>query len=382
MLQLNRPPRKIVWLEALLIVLVFTTPIVAISFPSVILPGIHSMNATSLQTPTYAESSRATILGENNWTQWKLNPTQSPVSLNESTGELVLTGEFPASSVSSAFSISRSLVANLTTYPIMYMSIRVSQGASYGIRFYTSSTRGSVVSLWADTDALNHRPGIGQSENVQVNMVQLTELNTGKVFGSVNSVSLYVERGASSRPTNFSLQLAKFEFLDYPFIPAHSPGSYHAIYIGLSQLQQNPTLTLRSVQLRGHLNASKGAVFVPYFIQGLSVYPGLVNTIISAPIDVSTTITISVTNGKLFSDNLPTEATALVIIAASGTLTQLVVENISLNYYSRTAQTSSSPSQDRAIYVNDAFFLLLLPASVIVLVLGQLRKTKLTKTNA
>src|SRR6267143_3017498 len=110
MLQLNRPPRKIVWLEALLIVLVFTTPIVAISFPSVILPGIHSMNATSLQTPTYAESSRATILGENNWTQWKLNPTQSPVSLNESTGELVLTGEFPASSVSSAFSISRSLV--------------------------------------------------------------------------------------------------------------------------------------------------------------------------------------------------------------------------------------------------------------------------------
>jgi hypothetical protein len=336
------------------------------------------MNVTSLQTPTYAESSRAITFEENNWTQWSASPSQGSVSMNYSKNGLLLTGNFPASTEPSAFSISRSLAVNLTAYPIMYMLIKVSSGVSYGIRFY-SRTSGLVVPLWSETDEFNHRLGTGEFENVQVNMPQVIELNTGKIFDAVSGVTVYVERSPSIQTTDLSLQIGKFEFLDYPLTSAQLAGSYHAIYVGLSQIQEKPSLTLRSVRIQARLNASMGTVFVPYFIKGLEVYSGTVYSITMAPIDVSITIDIPVRNAKLFSDRLPIETAAFVIVAASGTLTQMLVENISLNYFSRAAQTSSLPSQGAAIYVDDGFFMLLLPASVILLLYAQLRRTKTAK---
>src|SRR5437016_9094135 len=70
-----------------------------------------------------------------------------------------------------ALSIVRTLTVNLTAYPIMYMLINVSPSISYGIRFYSQSS-GSTVPLWAESDALSHRGGPGQAENIQVNMFQ------------------------------------------------------------------------------------------------------------------------------------------------------------------------------------------------------------------
>jgi hypothetical protein len=66
------------------------------------------------------------------------------------------------------------------------------------------------------------------------------------------------------------------------------------------------------------------------------------------------------------------------LVAASGTFTRLSVENISLNYYSKTAQTSSIPVQGRNSYLNNVFFFLLLPVSVIVLLYGEMRRAKPT----
>jgi hypothetical protein len=335
------------------------------------------MNVTSLQTPTYAESSRAITFEENNWTQWTMSPSQGGVSMNSSKNGLLLTGNFPASTEPFAFSISRSLAVNLTAYPIMYMLIKVSSGVSYGIRFY-SRTSGLVVPLWSETDAFNHRPGTGEFENVQVNMPQVIELNTGKIFNEVTDVTVYVERGSSIQKTDFSIQIGKFEFLDYPLGSAQLAGSYHAIYVGLSQIQEMSSLTLRSVKIQARLNASMGTVFVPYFIKGLEVYSGAVYSITVFPFDVSITIDIPVQNAKLFSDRLPIETAAFVIVAASGTLTQMLVESISLNYFSRAAQTSSLPSQGpAAVYVDYGFFMLLLPASVILLLYAQRRRTKI-----
>jgi hypothetical protein len=372
--------RRMLFAKVIIIGLVFGAPLSALSLPRVILPGPQAVDATSLQTPSYGESRVALIQGENNWTQWRLNSAQNNASLNTSNG-LVLTGELPPSPNPSAISMSRTLVVNLTEYPIVYMLVNVSTGVSYGIRFFSSASGGAVVPLWSDNDVLDHRLGTGRLDGFQINMLQMIEENTGKIFNALGGVTVYVERGPSSQSTDFSFQIEKFEFLDYPLVPARSVGSYHAIYIGLNQLQQNPSLMLRSVQIQGRLNASKGAVFVPYFIQGLSVYPGSVYTFTTGPVEVSLIITLGAPTANPFSDKLPIETSALVMIAASGTLTQLVVQNISLNYYSRTAQAFSAPSQDRGIFVNDAFFIVLLPASIIILILGELRKRKRVEPN-
>src|SRR6266705_1069707 len=103
-------------------------------------------------------------------------------------------------------------------------------------------------------------------------MFHLIESNTGKVYDSTSSVTIYVERSASTQATHFSLQIKKLEFLNFPLLSALASGSYHAIYVGLGQIKENPSFTLRSVEIRGSINASNGMVFVPYFIDGLSVY--------------------------------------------------------------------------------------------------------------
>jgi len=366
---------KTAWITAFIVALVFLMPVLAISLPSVTLPGTRAMDVTSLKTSTYAESSRATILDENNWTMWSLTAQQYGATLAFSSDGVTLMGSFPPSTQPLAFSIVRTLTVNLTAYPIMYMLINVSPSISYGIRFYSQSS-GSTVPLWAESDALSHREGTGQGENVQVNMFQLIESNTGKVYDSTSSVTIYVERSASTQATHFSLQIMKFEFLNFPLLSAPALGSYHAIYVGLSQIEENPSFTLRSVEIRGSINASNGMVFVPYFIDGLSVYQGPAYIISTIPIDLSVTVAITAQGAKSFSDNLPTEKAAIVLVAASGTFTRLSVENISLNYYSKTARTSSIPFQGRNGYLNNAFFFLLLPVSVIVLLYGQVRRAK------
>src|SRR6266581_7810533 len=248
---------KTTWITAFIIALVFFIPVLAISVPPVTLPGTRAMDVTSLKTPTYAESSRATILNENNWTMWSLNSQQYGATLTYSSDGLTLTGSFPPSTQPLALSIVRTLTVNLTAYPIMYILINVSPNISYGIRFYSQSS-GSTVPLWAESDALNHREGTGQAENVQVNMFQLIESNTGKVYDSTSSVTIYVERSASTQTTHFSLQIKKLEFLNFPLLSAPASGSYHAIYVGLGQIKENPSFTLRSVEIRGSINASNG----------------------------------------------------------------------------------------------------------------------------
>lgn len=369
---------KIAWIAIGLMILIFVMPIVAISLPSVTLPGIRTMNVTSSQTPLYGENSQAIILSENNWTRWSSSSGQGGISLNYSSDGMSFSGSFPASNGPQAFSISRTLDVNVTTYPLMYMLVKVSANANYGIRFYSASS-GSSVPLWTESDALDHRPGTGAPENIQLNTIHLIELNTGKFFNTIESVTVYVERSASLQATNFSLQIYRFEFLNFPLTAASKSGSYHALYAGLNQIQLDSFSSLRSVQFQGRINASTGTEFVPYFIEGLSAYPGSVISIGTSPVDLSITIPVTSQGARSFSDNLPIQTVAFVFVTASGTFTQVTVSNISLNYYSRMAQTSLAPTQRWGFLVTDVFFYFALPASVIVLFYSRLVKTKTPK---
>ena len=379
----KRLSNKIVWVEAIIIVMIFTAPLFTISLPQVTLPGIHALDATSLLTPTYAESSRALILSEENWTEWKLNPVSFPVSLNYSAKGLRLTGEFPVNSTFLAVSISRPLAVNLTAYPIDYMLINASLGVRYGIRFFSKTAQGTALPLWVEGDALDHRPGTGQPENVQVNVVHQIAMNLGtvaaKILNTVTSVSVYVERGPSSTSTPFSLQMRRFYFLNFPLESVQSPGQYHAMYIGLNQPQVDPTTPLSSIQIQGRMNASLGTRYLLCFIRGLAVYFGQVYSMGSFPEAMSYSTSLLRLPSKSFSDNLPTGTMTIVFLALSGTLYQFGIESITLNYLFHNAQTSSPPIQNRGFYLYNVFFIVLLPSSVIILVFDHFRRRKRVK---
>src|SRR4029077_12218330 len=152
-------------------------------------------------------------------------------------------------------------------YPILYMLVNVSKGVSYGIRFDTQNADGTIVATWKDADALNHRQGTGQPENIQVNMIQVIRANTNKTVDSLSGVTVYVERVPVLEPTSFSLRISKFEFLNYPLQPAQSRGLYHSLYLTLNITSSTNSLsTLRSIQVEGRLDASPSALYVIYLI--------------------------------------------------------------------------------------------------------------------
>ncbi len=362
----------------LMIALIFLAPLLAITFPQVTLPGIQAVDGRPFLTALYGENDSATIsnIGESRgWSQSLANP--GVAALNSMTDNLSLTGVFPPSNNPMAVTIFKSLSVNLTQYPILYVLMKVSKGVGYGIRFY--SQQADATSLWGEADALNHRSGTGQFENIQANMVQLVEGNTARVVTTLTEVRIYLERGASSAPTSFDLQLQKIEFLKYPFTPANSVGRYHAIYFTLNRPQVSSSWILKSVTLEGHICASSNTVFVLYLIDGLSAYRGGIFNFNQASENQAYTITFPTEKVKAFPDALPTGEFSIVLVSASGTLYQFTPDRVTINYLATTPQTSS-PSQHGTPDAYLAYLGVLLPLSTVILLHDRALRKRSTQT--
>src|SRR5207249_5357862 len=128
------------WLRIILIALVFASPFFSVSLSKITLAGIQSVNIASEITPLYGEDNSATIFSIENYSKWVIEPFSSgSAHLIISTSKLILDGSFQPSSNPSAVSISRQFLANLTQYPIFYVTLNVSKGVSYGVRFDTQN---------------------------------------------------------------------------------------------------------------------------------------------------------------------------------------------------------------------------------------------------
>jgi len=255
------------------------------------------------------------------------------------------------------------------------MLTSVSADVSYGIRFDARSSGGNSFPVWTDGDYLNHRPGQGRLENVQVNMMQMAEANSGRIVDNMSRVKIYVERSASSQPTAFSLELKKFEFLNFPLEPAGSTGSYHALYLDVNIAQLSSSSYLETVNVQGRMNGTPGARVVLYLVRGLTVYGGDVYSFDQSNPEISYTIHVSEQGLRSFSDNLPIRPASVVIVAGSGSLTKFTFRSLTLNYFFRTAQTSAT-QQNISPLVYDSLFLILLPVSVVMLSLEYFRNSK------
>ena len=366
--------RKLAWIELILVALVFTVPFFSIGFSKITLPGIQVANATQDLLPLYGEDPSAALLGIGNYTKWSLNPSPSiGAVLSSSTNKLTLNGTFPASSSPSAVSISRSFVANITQYPILYLQMNVSKGVSYGIRFDMQNPDGNFVATWKDTDVLNHRQGTGRPENIQVNMLQVIQSNTNVSARTLARVTVYVERGPNPGPTRFALLLEKFEFLNYRFKPAESPGLYHSIYLTLNTSgSSNFSSTLRSLSVEGRLNASPNSVYVIYFFFGSIIYRSGTYTYDPASPDEVYLISLPAERLKSFPDNLPISGISVVIVSASGTLYQFGVRSVTINYNSRVTEAASlPPSKDPPIFYIAIF--VFLPLAIALLLYDHFR---------
>ena len=360
---------KLAWIKVILVALVFTAPLFSISFSKLTLSGIQAVNASQDLLPLYGEDHSAALLSIGNYTKWSLNPSPpTGTSLITSTSKLALAGTFQPSPNPSGVSISRKFLANLTQYPIFYMQMNVSKGVSYGIRFDAQNSDGSFVAVWKDTDALNHRQGTGQPENIQANMIQVIRTNMNKTLDNLTRITVYIERVPSTEKTNFTLSMTNFEFLNYRLVPAQSRGLYHSLYLTLNLTSTNSSVsTLRSIQVEGRLDASPNTLYVIYLIDRSTIYRAGIHTYDPASPDQIYLISFPAQKLKSFPDNLPTSDPTIVIVSASGTLYLFSVKSVTLNYAPRETQaTPLPPSKDPPVFYLTIFVLLPLAVAVIL----------------
>ncbi len=356
--------------------LIFIVPLTTASFPQVTLPGTQSVDVTQSLMPVYGEDTAAIVFDVANYSQWSLTPSSATLaSLNASLDGLVLQGTFPPAATGSALTIFRPVQVNLTMYQIFYVSIRVSTGVGYGIRFYSRLPGASTIGLWSDDDALNHRKGTGQFENIQVNMERVIEVNTARAIPTLTEVRVYLERAPSSGPTSFELQLQKFKFFTYPLKPAQSAGAYHAIYFTLRRPQVSSSWVLQTISLEGVLDASANTAYLVYLLSGLNTWRIGPLKYGSAPQSAVYTISLSAVQVKAFSETLPLGELSLVMVASSGILHQFSTKSILLNYLSPEARTSS-PIRTGTPDLHLAILGGLLLVLVSILVYEQLRTKK------
>jgi len=373
--------KRVGWLKLILIALIFMAPFFSLSLSKITLPGTQTVNATQGLSPLYAEGNSATILSIGNYTKWSLNPSPpTGTSLVTSTSKLALAGTFQPNSNPSGVSISRPFLANLTQYPILYVQMSVSKGVSYGIRFDTQNPDGSFATVWKDTDALNHRQGIGQPENIQANMIQVIRTNMNKTVYNLARITVYVERVPSTETTSFTLGMTNFEFLNYRLVPAQSRGLYHSLYLTLNLTSTNSSVsTLRSIQVEGRLDASPNALYVIYLIDQSTIYRAGIHTYDPASPDQSYLITFPAEKLKSFPDNLPTSDPTIVIVSASGTLYLFSVKSVTLNYTPRVTEVATlPPSKDPPVFYLAIF--VLLPLAVAALLYGHFRRERPEKS--
>jgi hypothetical protein len=349
--------------------------------------NIKIVNGQNYLSQMYAESPNASIGFRNNFTNWTLGFASPNATDNivESPNGLTLNGTFPSSSKAMNVVIQDNIFANLTEYPLMYTYVNASSGINYGIRFFSTGSNGSLFPIWRDTDSLNHRPGLGQFENIQVNMPLLALSNSVPSVTNVTRVQFYVERSPEPYPTNFTLTIQSLKFLNYNIVPFQSNQTYHAVYFALGSLpKENASQwVLNKIDLGMSLVGSPSATYTVLQLNGTKAISGY-NYQYSSYVSTYDYSLYPSNPARAFSDIVPPDPGSnnstgvnftIVVVAQSGTLSNIKLDSLSFVYTPTVAPPPSViPTDGVYWYVYLIIFIFLLPLTVALLIYEEFRK--------
>ena len=320
--------------------------------------NLQVVNGKQYLSTVYSEAPNATIGYQSTApSAWSLSGGTSAGTADQLNSPSIVnfSGFFQPSSTGSNTQITRNLFVNVRAYPIVFIQIQVTQGVYYGIRFFTSNTQGTVP-LWNNSDILDHRPGTGSLESIQLNVEDLAEQNIGTRVNNITQVEIYVERPALNSTTTFSLVLQNMEFLNYRLVTYQNDSSYHAVYLTFSKLPtaDNSSWVLNKINLGLQLSATPGAAYEIYQVNGSNVLPGVLyyysSTISSYDYSLYPKGSPSV-----FTDSLPpTHDYTIAIVAQAGTIGNVTVQSLSFVFTS--ADNASSPAVTAATVASEGSF--------------------------
>lgn len=147
--------------------------------------------------------------GFNNITSWTLSGATVPAFL-EVNRSLILRVAFPAKPNPQALSVYRGVNLLLDQDPIITITLRVSTGVSYGIRFFGVTANNISFAAWHEGSILQHRPGKGTQETISANLQVESYLANSKLSltgARITEVLFYLEVPSLTSGT-FTLSLS------------------------------------------------------------------------------------------------------------------------------------------------------------------------------
>jgi hypothetical protein len=305
-----------------------------------------------------------------NLTAWSLSGSAPAIlQLNNS---FSLSVAFPSKSVAQAVSATRSVNLSLEQNPVVTVTLMVTRGVSYGVRFFGVTSNKTSFLAWREGDSLQHRPGLGTSETISANLVSQFYLANQKLplAGSrITKIVFYIEAPVLTSG-NFAMTVAKLQansVLETKATSMEVNGNFTSVVADLGPAITNQGLFQVFVGL--DIDGPSGLTYVPYLTSGASVVAQGFTYVTK----VATTYELAllqpsfVNSSPLFLGK-PTSS-SLIVSAKTGVINFFRLDSISIRYLSAPSAAgqilNSANYQALAYYY--VVFLFVIPIAMVLL---------------
>src|SRR2546421_1190312 len=181
-------------------------------------------NLNSLDSPYYIRLNN-TIWQDllNNASQWHVGYSQPNMTARATAnGALHLNATVASEPYAQAVNLYRSVNFSLAQNPVVLISLEASAGIHYGIRITGQDSSGNPFQAWSESSYLQHRPGLGRTENFTIDVV-VEGYQVNGVFPttglSITSLSFYIE-ATPGQAGNYALNVYGIQLVspsEHPF---------------------------------------------------------------------------------------------------------------------------------------------------------------------
>ncbi len=325
---------------------------------------IRIVDVSNSMLSPYGELNSSSVVGyDDNYSGWV--PTQN-TQVNKNS--LLVSGVFQNASTWTAVSFFKTVNVNITAFPILTVSVNLTTGPRYGIRFFSQYPNGTEYNVWWEGSPLDHRSGIGY-ESLRVNMQREAFLATNHTVQTISKMEFYIEDPPSS-PESFQFTLSRLSF-ENDSLEQVSNNQYRAIYFDLKNApQENASWSLNKVDYGVTVQATQGTTFSIYFFDGPVLYA---STTAARQLYNSLTPSSQIAfypnvQPQIFPELLPTSSTSIVFVATSGTLQSVTVQYANFEFLPTRLGPDLTQQPVGLYYVYFIFFLFLLPVGLAILV--------------
>ncbi len=358
---------------------IVTIMVLTLAIPTVFLRGtLPQQTATEIDGLAQFASMQGVSLGPviwsenfNNASTWAISSsTPAILQVNNS---LMLKAVIPSKTTTQALSLYHNVSLPLDRGPIVTLVLQVSRGVSYGVRFWGVTANNRSFSAWHEGSTLQHRPGLGSTETLSVNLVSESSIpnQTLSLAGAkITQMALYMEAVPLTSGT-FSMYVSDLQANSVLVTKASSneiSGNFTALVanLGPAIATQNLFQVFVGLDIKGSSDLS----YVPYFTAGATVaaqgYTYV--TKIATTYELALLSPVQVNSSPLFSGSV--RSSSLVVSAKTGDINFFRLNSVSIRFFSTQSPRNASlePATSRDLVYYYFIFLFVIPVAMVALI--------------